>query len=162
MGQRAAKEHYLIVHVTGLMPELWKLERHSGRAQIPIWFISVSRAKHLGKEVGRVISQPWKQVPHRIDGDVFFHSMGSHVQTTHPKERIQNQIRAVPIILGGSPGMGGKTMGCGTGCCKLALMPCNCFIGIFIEVENPPFTGVPKEEPKVSRACSAPPKPRIT
>lgn len=88
--------------------------------------------------------------------------MGSDVQTAYPEERIQNQVRAVPIILGGSPGMGGKTMGCGAWCSKLALMPCSCFIGIFIEAEDPPSIGVPKEEPKVSRVCSAPPKPWIT
>lgn len=55
--------------------------------------------------------------------------------------------------------MGDKTMGCGTGCCKLAWMPCNCFIGIFVEAEDPPSIGDPKKDPKVSRACSAPPKP---
>lgn len=55
--------------------------------------------------------------------------------------------------------MGDKTMGCGAGCYKLPLMLCNCFIGASVEAEDPPSTGDPKEEPKVSTACSAPPKP---
>lgn len=31
-----------------------------------------------------IIAQSWKQVPHKMDGDVFSHSMGSRVQTTSP------------------------------------------------------------------------------
>lgn len=49
-----------------------------------------------------------------------------------------------------------KDMGCGAGCCQLAVTPRNCFIGLSIETEDPPSIGDPKEEPRV---CSAPPKP---
>lgn len=57
--------------------------------------------------------------------------------------------------------MGDKTMVCGAGCYKLALMLCNCFIGVSRAAEDPPSVGDPMEGPKISTACSAPSNPRV-
>lgn len=52
--------------------------------------------------------------------------------------------------------MGDKTMVCGAGCYKLALMHCNCFIGVSRVADDPLSVGEPIEGLKVNTAHLAP------